>query len=306
MATLGMSPAEKEAVERFRREIVEPSMTKLVILDFWAEWCGPCKALAPVIEKVTADYADKGVVLRKIDTDKEQFIAAQFQIRSIPTVYAMFQGQLVADLTQARTESQLKGMLDQILRQIPVEPGALGDADAAMDVAPLIAMGEEVLGTGDAERALSVFDQIIEMVPDEPAAHAGRARALAALGRMDEAQAVIDTLPEDVAKTPAIEQIKAMLALAHDAAPVDDLAALVQQVAASPDDHALRYELAGGQMAAGDRDGAADSLLTIIRADKEWNDGAARQLLLKLFEATGLEDPWVSAQRRRLSAALFG
>jgi putative thioredoxin len=99
LATLGMSPAEKEAVESFRRDVVEPSMTKLVIIDFWAEWCGPCKALTPTLEKVAADYADKGVVLAKVDTDKNQFIAAQFQIKSIPTVYAMFQGQLVADMT---------------------------------------------------------------------------------------------------------------------------------------------------------------------------------------------------------------
>src|ERR1051325_1377584 len=92
LATLGMSPAEKEAVEAFRRDVVEPSMTNLVIIDFWAEWCGPCKALTPTLEKVAADYADRGVVLAKIDTDANKFIAAQFQIRSIPTVYAMFQG----------------------------------------------------------------------------------------------------------------------------------------------------------------------------------------------------------------------
>jgi putative thioredoxin len=96
-----MTAAEKEAVQTFRTEVVEPSMTKLVIVDFWAEWCGPCKALSPTLEKVAADYADKGVVLAKIDTDKNQFIAQQFQIRSIPTVYAMYQGQLVADLTSS-------------------------------------------------------------------------------------------------------------------------------------------------------------------------------------------------------------
>ncbi|HEY0270009.1 MAG TPA: thioredoxin domain-containing protein, partial [Sphingomonas sp.] len=115
MATLGMSAADREAVEVFRRDVVEPSMTSLVIVDFWAEWCGPCKQLGPVIEKVCADYAAKGVKLVKIDVDKDKFIAAQFQIRSIPTVYAIFQGQPVADLTNARTESQLARMLDQLL-----------------------------------------------------------------------------------------------------------------------------------------------------------------------------------------------
>src|SRR5690606_14607651 len=120
VASMGLNLDEQKAVERFRKEIVEPSRSKLVILDFWAEWCGPCKALAPVLEKVAAEYADKGVVLAKLNVDEEQFIAAQSQVRSIPTVYAIFQGQPVADLTPARTESQLKQMLDQLLAQLPI------------------------------------------------------------------------------------------------------------------------------------------------------------------------------------------
>ncbi|CAN5665275.1 thioredoxin [soil metagenome] len=303
MASLGMTAAEREAVEGFRRDVVEPSMTKLVIIDFWAEWCGPCKALTPVLEKVAADYADKGVVLAKVDTDKNQFIAAQFQIKSIPTVYAMFQGQLVADLTSARTESQLKTMLDQILKQLPVASEA---AEAEAELEPLIAMGEQVLAEGDAVRALSVFDQLVEMAPDHPAVLSGRLRALVAANRLDEADAALLALPEELARLPEIERAKSALALARDAKPVDDLAGLAAEVAANPDDHAKRFELAGGQMAAGDRDAAADSLLAIIAADREWNEGAARQQLLKLFDVVGLEDPWVSAQRRRLSAILFG
>ena len=302
MATVGLSATERAEIEKFRTEVIEPSMTSLVIVDFWAEWCGPCKALTPVLEKIAAEYAPKGVVLRKVDVDANKAIAAQFRVQSIPTVYAVFQGQLVADLTPARTESQLRTALDAILKQVPIQ----GEEQALeAEIEPLIAMGEEVLAAGDAERAASIFSQIVDMAPDNAQAIAGLVRALIAAGRVAEGESLLATLPPELAKNAAIERAQSALALAKDAKPVDDLNGLAALVGVEPDNHAKRFELAGGLMAAGDYDGAADHLLEIIRADRDWNDAAAKAQLLRLFDVVGVMDPWVSAQRRRLSAVLF-
>ena len=300
MASLGLNLDEQKAVDRFRKTVVEPSMTSLVILDFWAEWCGPCKALTPVLEKVAAEYADKGVVLAKVNVDEEKFIAAQFQVRTIPTVYALFQGQPIADLTNARTESQLKGVLDQLLAKLPVKPGVA----PAEDVTPLLAMGEDVLAGGDAQRAASIFAQIVEIDAGSAAAHGGLIRALVSAGELEEAQAVLASLPSELAKDAEIARARAALELAASKPEDSELAALRAAAEQGAPEDRLAY--AEAAFAAGQRDVAAEVLLAMIGADREWNEGAAKAKLLQIFEAVGLEDPWVAAQRRKLSILLFG
>ena len=305
MASLGLNLDEQKAVERFQQAVVAPSRDKLVILDFWAEWCGPCKALSPVLEKVAAEYADKGVILAKLNVDEEQFIAAQFQVRSIPTVYAIFQGQPIADLTNARSESQLKQALDQVLAQLPIQGGAAA-GEPEQDVAGLIAMGEQVLAEGDGERAASIFRQIAEMAPDNPGARSGLVRALLAAGRTDEAQAAFDALPDDLKADPVVAQAGSLLELAGSGVDEGELADLRKAAAERPTDHQAQFDLAQAAFAAGQRDEAADTLLKLVEIAPEWNEGAAKAKLLQIFEAVGLEDPWVAAQRRRLSLLLFG
>ena len=299
-----MSDTEREAVARFQRDVIEPSMTGLVVLQFTAEWCGPCKQLTPILDKVATDYAAKGVTLVRLDVDKEKLIAAQFRIQSIPTVYALFQGQPVADLTNSRSEGQIKGVLDQLLAQLKIVGGGDSAVAAEAEIAPLIAMGEGILADGDAPRAVLIFRQILDMAPERGDAVGGLVRALVLAGELDEAREVLASVPPELARDAAVARAAAALELAS-AAPAGDTAELEARIVADADDHDARFELAAARMAAADRDGGADALFEIIARDRDWNDGAARKRLLQLLEAQGIADPWARAQRRRLSALLF-
>ncbi len=300
MATLGMSEAEKVAAERLESMVVAPSMEKLVVLQFTATWCGPCKQLTPILDKVAADFADKGVALVRIDVDEDKLIAAQFRIQSVPTVYAVFQGQPVADLTNYRTEGQLKTALDQLVAQLPIK----GEAQSLQaEIAPLVEMGEKVLVEGDAARAIGIFSQIHEMAPDDPDVLGALARAYIAAGEIDAARSLLETQSDEAAKHAAISRAKAALDLA--AAPPVDTTEDEARLAANADDHEARFSIANAALAGGDRDRAADELLEIVARDAAWNEGAARARLLQILEAVGFEDPWGRSIRRRLSALLF-
>ena len=298
MPNLATAATEKASIEAFRRDVVEASATALILVDFWAEWCGPCKTLTPLLERVVATYAPR-VALVKIDVDKNQGLASQFRIQSIPTVYAFLNGTPVDGFQGALGERELKAFIDRLLAAVPAPP-----ADDAAELEAVAVAAQAALDDGAVAEAAEMFAALVAELPDRHDLAAGLARALLALGQTDAAAVALAAVPAD-AKDAALLQARAALTLAQDTGPVGDDAALRARLAANPDDHAARFELADSLLAGGDRDGAATALLDIVAADPEWNERAARTRLLKLFEAVGLGDPWVVTQRGKLRNLLF-
>ena len=302
LASLSTAATEKASIEAFRKDVVEASMTQLVLVDFWAEWCGPCKTLTPLLERTVAAYPGR-VSLVKIDVDKNQTLAGQFRIQSIPTVYAFVNGQPVDGFQGALGERELKAFIDKLLAGVPV-PVEASEADAAAEIEALAGAAAEALAEGAFAEAAEMYGALSRELPERHDFAAGLTRALLAGGDVEGAATALAAVPAD-SKEAGVAQARAALTLAQDAGPAGDIAALRAAVAAEPDSHDKRFELANSLIGAGDRDGAADALLEIVRRDSAWNDGAARARLLKLFEAAGLGDPWSVATRRKLSTILF-
>lgn len=277
----------------FMADVIEASREVPVIVDFWASWCGPCKQLGPALE--AAVLAARGKVrLVKIDVDRNQRIAAQMRVQSIPTVYAFWQGQPVDGFQGALPASEVRKFIDKLVAL--AGDGGLGEALAA---------AEEMLAQGAAADAAETFAAILGEEPENPAAYGGLVRSHVAIGNLDQAAAFLAGVPAKIAKAQEVEAARAQLELARQAANAGPEAELRAAVAADPANHQARFDLAVALNAAGKVEEAVDQLLELFRRDREWNDGAARTQLMTIFDALKPQDPVVLKGRRRLSSLIF-
>ncbi|MCA3629993.1 MAG: thioredoxin [Methylobacterium sp.] len=276
----------------FRQDVLAESMNQPVLVDFWAPWCGPCKQLTPVIEKVVASYKGK-VKLVKMNIDEHPQIAGQLGVQSIPAVFAFQRGQPIDGFMGALPESQIKGFIERLV------------GPAGPDLAAVMAEAQALLERGDAAGAMELFAAILAEEPENMDALGGIIRAQTLGGALMQAEQMLARVPAEKAEHPAIAGARAALELARQVEALGDLHTLQKQVEANPLDHQARFELALALNARGRKEEAVEALIAIIRKDRAWNDDGARKQLLQFFEAWGNQDDATVAGRRRLSATLF-
>ena len=281
----------------FMADVIEVSRQVPVIVDLWAPWCGPCKQLGPILEKVVREAKGK-LRLAKVNIDENPQIAQQFRVQSIPAVFAVAGGRVVDGFVGALPESQVKAFVERL-------KGEAGEDEGAAQIAEALAEAKKLLEAGDVGSASAIFGQILQHEPENRAAVGGLARCYLKSGELARAKELIAKVPAEQADDPEIAAARSALELAEAAAksgPIDELKA---KSLADPADHQARLELANALYAADRQGEAMDELLELIRRDRKWNDEAARKQLLKLFEALGPGSPLVASGRRRLSSLLF-
>lgn len=279
-------------IRGFVKDVIEASMQVPVIVDFWASWCGPCKQLTPVLEKLVSQ-AGGLVRLVKINADENPDLCAQMRVQSLPTVYAFKGGQPVDAFMGALPESQVKAFIERLT----------GGAKAPLDMA--LEEAQQALDGGDAQLALDIFKEVQAQDQANPAAIAGILRAQVALGQLDDAQAIIDSLPANLRAKAEIDAAASALQLARELGDTGDPQELRAQVEADPKNPQARFDLAQALFARGDAEGAIDQLLELVRRNRAWNDEAARKQLVKIFDTLGGAHELTVSGRRRLSSVLF-
>jgi putative thioredoxin len=285
---------------QFAKDVLDASRTVPVIVDFWAPWCGPCKQLQPAIEKVVK--AAKGAVkLVKINIDQNQMLAQQLRIQSIPAVYAFFGGRPVDGFMGAVPESQVKQFVDRLIQMT----GGPAGAEGGDELAELLEHAKAAIAQNDFSLASRIYTEILSVEPENLAALAGLARCHLQAGSPDEAKAVLAGVPTKDKGNAEVVAVQAAIDLAEQAKAAGPVGELKAKAATDPKDFQTRLDLALAYWAHEQRKEAIDELLAMIKLDRKWNEEAARQQLLKFFEALGFTDPLSIDGRKRLSTILF-
>ncbi len=277
----------------FMADVVEASRERPVIVDFWAPWCGPCKTLGPMLEEAVAATNGK-VSMVKVDVDQNQMIASQLRVQSIPAVFAFVDGQPVDGFMGALPGSEIKAFVERVQKA-----GGNGGLDDALDAA------EQMLAEGAAQDAAQTFVAILGEDPQNARAMGGLIRATLAAGDVERAKAILGTVPEELASDGAIAAARSAIDVAEQALDAGEAGELLARLEQNADDHEARFDLAAALVAKNDREGAVDQLLELFRRDREWNEGAAKEQLFKLFDTFGASDPLTLKARRRLSSMIF-
>ena len=297
---LAAAPAAGDLVKdatdaSFMKDVIEASKEVPVIVDFWAPWCGPCKQLGPVLEQAVKD-ARGAVKMVKVNVDQNQMVAGQLRVQSIPAVFAFSGGQPVDGFMGALPASEIKAFVKKL---IDMSGGGADGLEEALDQA------DELLETGAAADAAEIFAAVLGEDPANARALGGMARAELAAGNLDRAKQMLDMAPPEVANDPAITAARALIDLTEQTQDTGEAAGLRARLDADPNDHQARFDLALALLAAKEREAAIEELLELFRRDREWNEGAARQQLFKMFDSFGPKDPLTLKGRRRLSSMIF-
>ena len=279
--------------QTFMKDVIEESKRQPVLVDFWAPWCGPCKQLTPVLEKVVKNAKGK-VKLVKMDIDKNPEIPGQLGIQSIPAIIAFVDGQPADGFMGALPEAQVNAFIERITK-----------GQVAPEAQDLMKVAEEALAQGATEEAIEIYKHLVGEDPANLAAAGALAKLQVETGALDDAKATLAKVPEAKHGDAAIAAAKAALELAQQASNVGPIAELEQKVAADPKDHQSRYDLAVALNAKGEKAQAADHLLSIVKRDRKWNEDGARKQLVQLFDAWGPMDEVTIDARKRLSTILF-